>query len=317
MTATRRASIFRGNPLRAVLPAVLVSLVSIAAAAPARADCTEAAEALKAAIAARDLYAIRDRLDAVRREVACSDAFRMRAGLAASMAHARVAQERVASGASLASQRAMLERALGYGRAWPVLALLGDAAHDEKDYGRATERYEEALAVIDDEVRTPRPPPPPEIARIFRRAAQSRMLAPEYRPSPRTRSGAPAGLAAGNIRGFEVESVPVPITFHTDSAELTEDGRRAAADMVDYLTAQRVGRIAIAGHTDPRGTEAYNLALSRHRAEAVADYLYRHGFPGAIQVIARGESEPFSIDDPDAYTREQRWQMDRRVELIR
>ena len=38
---------------------------------------------------------------------------------------------------------------------------------------------------------------------------------------------------------------------------------------------------------------------------------------GKIQVVAKGESERFPVDDPGAYTRAQRWQMDRRVELIR
>ena len=114
-----------------------------------------------------------------------------------------------------------------------------------------------------------------------------------------------------------VERVPVPITFHTGSAEFTEKGRRAAADMAEYLTMQNPGRIAIAGHTDPRGDESYNLALSRRRAEAVAHYLRMQGFAGQVQVVAKGESERFAVDDPSAYTREQRWRMDRRVELIR
>ena len=120
-----------------------------------------------------------------------------------------------------------------------------------------------------------------------------------------------------SIRGFVVERVPVPITFHTGSAEFTEKGRHAAADMVEYLTMQNPGRITIAGHTDPRGDESYNLALSRRRAEAVAHYLRMQGFAGQVQVVAKGESERFAVDDPSAYTREQRWQMDRRVELIR
>ena len=171
--------------------------------------------------------------------------------------------------------------------------------------------------VIDDAVETPRPPPQSEIERIFRRAAQSRLLAEDYRPPPRTRSGAPGGLAAESIRGFAIERVPVPITFHTDSAEFTEKGRRAAADMLEYLTIQKSGGITVVGHTDPRGEEAYNLALSRRRAEAVAQYLRVNGFAGQVQVIAKGESERFPVDDSSAYSREQRWQMDRRVELIR
>ena len=143
------------------------------------------------------------------------------------------------------------------------------------------------------------------------------MLASAYRPSPRTRSGAPAGLAAASIRGFRIERVPVPITFHTGTADFTDKGSAAALDLLEQLRAERPARITLAGHTDPRGTEPYNLDLSRRRAETVARYLRVAGFEGRVEIVAKGESERFSVEDPAAYTREERWQMDRRVELIR
>lgn len=317
MRATGRQPIRRLAPLRVLVWTALASLMSMAISEVARADCREAARGLNEAIAARDLDAVPERFQAVLKEATCSDGFREKAGRAVSLAHARIVQERIASGSSVASQRDVLERGLDYARTWPVLALLGDAAHDTGDYDVASARYQEALVVIDDVAKTPKAPPRSEIEWIFRRAAQSRMLAADYRPAPRTRSGAPGGLAAQSIRGFTIERVPLPISFHTDSAEFTEQGRRAAADMVEYLTAQRSGRITIAGHTDPRGDKSYNLELSRRRAEAVAHYLRTQGFAGHIQVVAKGESERFPVGDPSAYTREQRWQMDRRVDLIR
>ena len=317
MRATGRRPMRRCTPLRLLIGAALASSMSMAAPGMAAADCRAAARALKEAIQTRDLDAVRHRFDMVLNEASCTDEFRERAGRTVSMAHARVVQERMASGASLASQRAALERGLAYARTWPVLALLGDAAHDAGDYDAASGHYEEALAVIDDDAKTPRAPSESVIRRIFQRAAQSRLLAVDYRPPPKTRSGTPSGLAAESIRGFTVERVPVPITFHTGSAEFTEKGRRAADDMVQYLTVQNSGPITIAGHTDPRGDETYNLDLSRRRAEAVAHYLSVHGFAGQIRVVAKGETERFPIDDPGAYSREQRWQMDRRVELIR
>ena len=66
----------------------------------------------------------------------------------------------------------------------------------------------------------------------------------------------------------------------------------------------------------PRGAEAYNLDLSRRRAEAVAAYLREQGFKGRIDVIAKGERERFPVEHASGYTREERWRMDRRVELI-
>ena len=317
--SSERRMIRRSVAGRVLVPAVLVisALAVGGGSEPVRADCSEAAQALRAALVERDLDAAQRHHDAVWREPSCDDRFRDRAGRAVSLLHARIAQERMAAGATLASQHALLERGLGYARTWPLLALLGDAARDARDYDRASVLYQEALTVIDDTVKTPKPPPEPEIERIFHLAAQSRMLATRYQPAPETRSGAPGGLAATHIRGFVVERVPVPITFHTDTAEFTAQGRRAAADMAEHLKVQKTARITIAGHTDPRGAEAYNLDLSRRRAEAVARYLREQGFAGQIEVMAKGESERFPVDEPSAYTREQRWQMDRRVELIR
>ena len=311
----------RRIPVRKAIPwgpaALLAAGLAALAPGPARADCAAAARGLQAALAAGDLAAARRGHDAVWQEGSCSDRFRARAGRAVSLLHARVAQQRLAAGAPAAAQRDLLERGLSFGRTWPVLALLGDLAHGDGNYNRASALYQEALTAIDDPAMTPKPPPVAEIGRIFGAAARSRLLASHYRPSPKTRSGAPGGLAAVRIRGFRIERVPVPIAFHTDSAELTEDGLKAAADMAAYLKVQKPARIAIAGHTDPRGEAAYNLALSRRRAEAVAAYLKAQGFAGRIDVVAKGESARFPLADPSAYTPEQRWRLDRRVELIR
>ena len=302
---------------RTLIAITLAASVSGLLPAAARAECREIADALQTSLASRDLDAARGHYDTLWNEATCEDAMRFRAGLAVSALHARVAQQRMAAGESLESQRPVLESGLEYARTWPLLALLGDAAHDATDYGNASAWYQEALTAIDDAAMTPKPPPESEIERIFRRAAQSRMLASEYQPVPVTRSGAPGGLAALNIRGLVIKRVAVPITFKTASAEFTEQGLRAAADMAEYLKSQAPERITIAGHTDPRGTEDYNLELSRQRADAVAWYLVGQGFEGQINVVAKGEIERFPIDDPSVYSQKQRWQMDRRVELIR
>ena len=56
--------------------------------------------------------------------------------------------------------------------------------------------------------------------------------------------------------------------------------------------------VFIAGHTDPRGTEEYNIALSERRAQVVADYLARLGIdPARFRVIPKGETESTGVDD--------------------
>jgi peptidoglycan-associated lipoprotein len=68
--------------------------------------------------------------------------------------------------------------------------------------------------------------------------------------------------------------------------------------------------VHLVGHTDPRGTEEYNLALSDQRAQAVRRYLENLGVPsGRLVVVPKGELEAQGTD-------EQTWAEDRRVELI-
>lgn len=94
---------------------------------------------------------------------------------------------------------------------------------------------------------------------------------------PKTR-----GLDFSN-RGVKVEgerkeeplSVNLYVNFAYDSAELTQDARIT----LDQLgTALRDPRLAsfnfkIAGHTDAKGSDAYNQSLSERRAAAVRSYM--------------------------------------------
>ncbi len=70
--------------------------------------------------------------------------------------------------------------------------------------------------------------------------------------------------------------------------------------------------IEIQGHTDERGSDAYNLELSQRRAEAVADYLEQRGI-SRDRLTARGYGETDPLDR--AHT-EQAWAKNRRVEFV-
>ena len=283
----------------------------------AQAGCREVAKPLREALAARDLEGARRHFDAVQGEFACSDAFRAQAGRAVSNLHAHVARERVAGGAALASQRALLERGRAYAGTWLTLALLGDVAHDARDYDRAAVLYQGALVTINDEVATPQRPPDPDIGRIHRLAEQSRMLADRYVEAPVNRAGEPDGLAAPGYRGFKVEAVAQPITFETGSAEFDALGRRYAEDLAETLVRQAPERITISAHTDERGTEAYNHELSKRRGAAVRRFLQLRGVTRPIEVIAKGESQPLDLFNPQHYGQEEVWRLNRRVEWIR
>lgn len=97
-------------------------------------------------------------------------------------------------------------------------------------------------------------------------------------------------------------SVPLPAqrvtlggdaTFAFDSAELSPAGRASLARLAEQLKAQQPSHISITGHSDRLGSPAYNLDLSRRRAEAVRDYLAAAGVPSAsMRVRGAGAAEP-------------------------
>ena len=72
-------------------------------------------------------------------------------------------------------------------------------------------------------------------------------------------------------------SIDLQVNFEYASAVLSADARIVLDNLGSALSddALRGARFRIAGHTDARGSDAYNLALSRQRARSVADYLTR------------------------------------------
>ena len=93
-------------------------------------------------------------------------------------------------------------------------------------------------------------------------------------------------LGPGEDVPTEIRQTPrgVVVTFRNvlfafDSAELTPRARREIERMAYVLNHPQAAarRITLEGHTDAIGTEAYNLDLSRRRAEGVAQELVARG----------------------------------------
>jgi outer membrane protein OmpA-like peptidoglycan-associated protein len=288
---------------------------TLAAVAPANADCNTEAKALETAARGDDPAAIEFALGKIEGEGACTDRLRADARRVASRGMVRIAQHMTGQDRG---QEQLLRRALDLGQTWQASAMLGDLMMARQDYAAATGDYQHALDLINDPVTTPSAPGQDTISHIFRLAAESRLLSPRYVPVPRDhRSGEAGGLALPDIRGFEVKAVPIPITFVTDSTDFTEPGRQAALDLLAYLSQQKPDVVTLTGHTDERGTEAYNQSLSERRVAAVAAFLGNNGYAGKVETKAYGEARPIELDDPSRYDREQIWQLNRRVELVR
>ncbi len=109
--------------------------------------------------------------------------------------------------------------------------------------------------------------------------------------------------------------VPVPIKFVFEETSFTPDGAEAAKLLLAYIKLKGFKSIILSGHADERGTEPFNYELSRKRLEAVSDYLRAGGFEGQVVVVPKGETQPFEGVDRLKYSKEELWQLDRRVEL--
>lgn len=196
---------------------------------------------------------------------------------------------------------------------WQVSVSLGDAYYDDKDWAKAFHAYETALDDMRDEKANPGAPPEAIERHAYQRAVQARALAPTFLASRQVR-GAPAGLADPKFRNFTVAAVPVPVRFAYDSNVLEPDGEAAAQEILAYLGSQSSKGVRLIGHTDPRGSDAYNMRLSAGRAEAVKAYLEAKGYTGVVEIVPKGRSEPFAADDPGKYSEEELFAMSRRVE---
>lgn len=90
-------------------------------------------------------------------------------------------------------------------------------------------------------------------------------------------------------------SASLLVTFHTASAELTEQARQQLDVVGAALKNDRLAsyRFTVEGHADPRGDPQSNLVLSQHRAGSVRAYLVEaHGIdPQRLVAEGKGDRE--------------------------
>ncbi len=81
--------------------------------------------------------------------------------------------------------------------------------------------------------------------------------------------------------------------FPFGSAKLTPQALALVEEAAAAAKSRPNARIACVGHTDTSGAGAYNMVLSRRRAEAAKQALVAQGIPADwITVSGRGEEEP-------------------------
>ena len=144
-------------------------------------------------------------------------------------------------------------------------------------------------AVLPVKAPAPTPPPPPPPPAV--------VAAPPPPPC-----NPPAGFKVdANCHIIDQSLIVRAVDFESNQAKLTAPSKQTLDEVAAGFKAQPGMSVEIQGHTDSKGSAAYNLKLSQHRAEAVREYLVGQGV-SASMLSARGYGmeKPIASNDTDA-----------------
>ncbi|MBE2287705.1 MAG: OmpA family protein [Prosthecobacter sp.] len=103
--------------------------------------------------------------------------------------------------------------------------------------------------------------------------------------------GVPYTPIVKNPKGGE----SLALYFEYDRAELHPRAQKQIEVISALMKADPSKKLRIAGHTDEKGEDSYNINLSRTRAEAVKQQLIALGVPAAqVETTALGKAQPLS-----------------------
>jgi peptidoglycan-associated lipoprotein len=111
----------------------------------------------------------------------------------------------------------------------------------------------------------------------------------------------------GNMRS----TLTAAVHFEYDQSDLRPEDRAILDAKVPILQSNPGITLRIAGHTDERGSDEYNLALGERRAAAAKAYLVQRGISAArLETVSYGEERPV-VQGTD----ESAWSQNRRDEF--
>jgi outer membrane protein OmpA-like peptidoglycan-associated protein len=139
-------------------------------------------------------------------------------------------------------------------------------------------------------------------------------IAPAPEPKPPTPEAAPAAVpAAKEVVQTALRRLGAFSNVHFDLG--AETISLASASVLDSVATVMSSvpeiRATLIGHTDPRGSIAYNLALGQRRASAVRDYLVRRGVNAVrLSIGSQGKTALVAVG-----TSAHEYALNRRVEI--
>lgn len=123
-------------------------------------------------------------------------------------------------------------------------------------------------------------------------------------------------LNARRTEGTIIVDLPADVLFDFDKADLRPDAEQALTQAAELLRSYPTATVSIGGHTDAKGDDAYNNALSVRRARAVADRL-GSAIGRTLGSEGFGETRPVAANAlPDGRDDPAGRQKNRRVEIL-
>jgi outer membrane protein OmpA-like peptidoglycan-associated protein len=132
---------------------------------------------------------------------------------------------------------------------------------------------------------------------------------------------------AGQVQALQVKEtatetrieLPADILFDFDKDQIRGTAEPALKQAAELIRKAAKGTVRIEGHTDSKGADAYNVALSQRRARSVQKWLTEQGALSGVRFAIQGfgksrpavsNTKPDGSDDPDGR------QKNRRVEIV-
>jgi peptidoglycan-associated lipoprotein len=137
--------------------------------------------------------------------------------------------------------------------------------------------------------------------------------APEMTPAPAP-TPRPSPVAVDTMRSTpdtRGSTLAERIHFALDRADLSPEARTTLAAKAEILRASPDVTLRISGHADERGSDEYNLALSKRRAAEAKRFLTQQGVDSTrLETVGYGEEQPL-----DTGATEPAWAVNRRAEF--
>ena len=113
------------------------------------------------------------------------------------------------------------------------------------------------------------------------------------------------------ISTTDCNGINLKVNFKTNSNEIEQESLSRIQDFADFMN-RNDKNAEIAGYTDSRGSDSYNLELSKRRATAVYNQLVEDGVnANRLTHMGYGEENPVASNTTKAGQRE-----NRRIEAV-